>query len=262
MARQPRLSVNTDVQLSPAVRDIAKFMRGENDSAELSTRDLMLLVSIDEMVTTGPVDFNAGVVCDRLNIKHPMVNHYFGNRDHLIAEVTVWAYRSWSHALIGAVRKAPKNAEKRIRAYIEAEIKWAKSMRSVAVLVQYPLLSSTVNTMIDDQFGAEMQRYFEYHLSIMTTLVVDLRRGTNSDLDFDISNYPRTELVLKHSREFLDATSMAWSIHGLAQWHSGTHLATTKLPRELAEVVTQKLAVQNHINQVIALAAGRRPLTE
>lgn len=256
MALLPRDSVNTEVALSTGVQVIADFMRRESGRAELSTRALMILTAIDEMVLTGPVDFNAGRVCDRLNVKHPMVNHYFGSRDSLITEVTMWAYRAWSDQLVSAVKSAPPVAEKRIRAYIAAELTWSQRMKAVALLIQYPLLSENVKSRIETEFTREMQELFEYHLALMTTLVIDLRTGTNSALDFDVDSYPRTRLVSAHPREFLDASSIAWSVHGLAIWSSESHSPTRNFAGEAVKNISISVAIKNHINNIIAIAKG------
>ena len=105
MSRRPRESVNNTIDLSPEVQAIAEIM-GTN----ISTRDLIILASIDQISETGPVDFNSGTVCDLLNLKHPMINYYFGSRDGLIVEATIWAYRGWSNRVMAAARNAPINA--------------------------------------------------------------------------------------------------------------------------------------------------------
>jgi hypothetical protein len=81
MSRKPRESVNSSVDLSHEVRAVADGL-----GSSISTRDLIILASIDQMIETGPVDFNSGTVCDLLNLKHPMINYYFGSRDGLITE--------------------------------------------------------------------------------------------------------------------------------------------------------------------------------
>ena len=253
MPRIPRESVNSSVTLSPEVQKIAAGL-----GASISTRDLIILVSIDQMAITGPIDFNSGTVCDLLNLKHPMINYYFGSRDGLIAEATVWAYRGWSDKLISAVRAAPKNAEKRLRAYIAAELEWAERMQSVTVLIQYPVLSGAVKEIVDDGYSIEFQKIFEYHISILTTLLIDLRAGTNSDLDFDQTNYPRSEYGLKHPRELIDSTSVAWSIHGISTWLSGSHTPTRNLRHEFTTKVSEKIAIHSHIENVIAIAKGNK----
>jgi len=253
MSRRPRESVNSSLSLSPEVQTIADGL-----GSSISTRDLIILASIDQMSTTGPIDFNSGTVCDLLNLKHPMINYYFGSRDGLIAEATVWAYRGWSDKLISAVRTAPRNAEKRLRAYIAAELEWAERMQSVTVLIQYPVLSGAVKEIVDDGYSLEFQKIFEYHIAILTTLIIDLRAGTNSDLDFNQTNYPRAEYALKHPKELIDSTSFAWSIHGLSTWLSGSHTPTRNLRQEFTAKISEKIAMSSHIDNVIAIAKGPR----
>jgi AcrR family transcriptional regulator len=217
----------------------------------------MILASIEQMIETGPVDFNSGSICDTLGIKHPMVNYYFGSRDGLIAEATVWAYRGWSEKLLSAVRNAAKNAEKRLRAYISAELEWAENMKAMSVMVQYPLMSREVKKIIENSYVAEMQTDFEYHLSILSTLIIELRSGINTDINFDRTNFPRAEYVLKNTREVLDAASFAWSIHGLSTWRSGSHTPSKNLQKEFAAKITEQITLKSHIENVIAVARGR-----
>lgn len=258
MAKLPRESVNSDIVLSPAVQEIAELMRREFDYRELTTKELMILTSIDEMTLSGPVDFNSSKVCDRLNVKHPMVNHYFGSRDQLIAEVTVWAYRAWSYQIVTALKSAPANSEKRLRAFIDAELNWAQKMKAVGVLIQYPLLSGRVRELVETEYTSEMQKYFEYHLALLTTVIADMRRGKASQIEFDMNSYPRKQLLAKHPREFLDAASIAWSIHGLAMWSSESHSATRNFATEVFKNLSAKAAIKNHINNMISVAQGSR----
>jgi AcrR family transcriptional regulator len=253
MSRRPRESVNSSVDLSPEVQDIADFM-GTN----LSTRDLIILASIDQMTETGPVDFNSGTVCDLLNLKHPMINYYFGSRDGLIVEATMWAYRGWSHKVVTAARNAPKNAEKRLRAYLDASLKWAENMQSMTLLSQYPVLSQTVKTLVEDGYSMELQKDFEYHIIFLATLIIDMRSGKNSDLDFDQSTYPKGKYALSHPRELLEAASVAWAAHGIMMWKGGSHTPTKNMRKDFTTKLSEDLAMGVHIDNIIAIARGRK----
>lgn len=257
MVKLPRESVNSDIAFSPGVQDIAQMMRQESNGRELTTKELMILTSIDEMVKTGPVDFNSGVVCHRLSVKEPLVNHYFGSKDALIADATVWAYRAWSFHVVAALKSGATDPEKKLRAFIDAELKWSRQMGAVAVLIQYPLLATNVKSYISTNFSGEMEKYFEYHLALLTTVVANLRNNDRSPMDFDLSNYPRKQLVMKYPQEFLDATSIAWSIHGLALWSSDSHSATRNFSKEVVRNISTKLAISNHVENIIALAKGK-----
>ena len=253
MSRKPRESVNSSVDLSHEVRAVADGL-----GSSISTRDLIILASIDQMIETGPVDFNSGTVCDLLNLKHPMINYYFGSRDGLIAEASIWAYRGWSDKVMTATRNAPKNAEKRLRAYLEASLEWAENMRAVTVLSQYPVLSKTVKNLIDDGYSVELQKDFEYHIVFLASLIIDMRSGKNSDLDFDKTNYPKTKYFLSHPRELLDASSIAWAAHGIMMWRSGSHRPTPNLRKDFTDKVSENLAMRLHVDNIVAIARGRK----
>jgi AcrR family transcriptional regulator len=253
VSRKPRETVNGSVDLIPEVQAIADGL-GTN----ISTRDLIILSSIDQMTETGPVDFNSGAVCDLLNLKHPMINYYFGSRDGLIAEASIWAYRGWSEKVMTATRNAPKNAEKRLRAYLEASLEWAENMRAVTVLSQYPVLSKAVKDLIDDGYSVELQKDFEYHLVFLATLIIDMRTGKNSDLDFDKTNYPKGKYTLSHPRELLEAASIAWAAHGIMMWRSGSHIPTTNLRKEFTAKLSEDLAMRLHIDNIVAIARGQK----
>ena len=253
MSRRPRESVNSSVELSPEVQAIADSLR-----TSISTRDLIILASIDQMIETGPVDFNSGTVCDKLNLKHPMINYYFGSRDGLIAEASIWAYRGWSEKVMTATRNAPKNAEKRLQAYLEASLEWAENMRAVTVLSQYPVLSKAVKDLIDDGYSVELQKDFEYHLVFLATLIIDMRTGKNSDLDFDKTNYPKGKYTLSHPRELLEAASIAWASHGIMMWRSGSHIPTTNLRKEFTAKLSEDLAMKLHVDNIVEIARGHK----
>ena len=251
MSRRPRESVNNTIELSPEIQAIAEKM-----GTSISTRDLIILASIDQITETGPVDFNSGTVCDLLNLKHPMINYYFGSRDGLIVEATIWAYRGWSDQVMTAARNAPKNAEKRLRAYLDESLKWAKNMGAMTVLSQYPVLSKTVKTLIDDGYSIELQKDFEYHLVFLATLIVDMRSGKTSDLDFDQTNYPKDKYGLTHPRELLEAASVAWAAHGIMMWRSGSHTPTNSMRKDFTAKLSEEIAMRVHVDNIVAIARG------
>ena len=253
MSRRPRESVNYGIELSPEVQAIAETL-GSN----ISTRDLIILASIDQITETGPVDFNSGTVCDLLNLKHPMINYYFGSRDGLIAEATIWAYRGWSHKVISATRNAPVNAEKRLRAYLNECLEWAKNMGPMTVLSQYPVLSRTVKTTVEKGYSVELQKDFEFHLIFLATLMIDMRTGKNSDLDFDQTNYPKTKYTLSHPKELLEAASLAWARHGIMMWRSGSHTPTNNMRKDFTAKFSEDVAMGIHIENIMAIARGRK----
>lgn len=223
------------------------------DIAHPNTREKMIMLGIEQIVRVGPADFTAVQVCDRLNIKHPMINHYFGNRDTFMAEVQWWAYREWVKHVDRTFRAAPANPRKRLRTFIDGEIDWAKRMGGVHILIHYPMVSASTMQYLTEHHQAEMQKYFEYHLALITATVRDIQKKTVHPLDFDADSVPRFDL-LKNPKYFLAATQISWSTHGLASWSSGKHVATQHIEDPKITSVTTKLAVDQMIKQILSIA--------
>jgi AcrR family transcriptional regulator len=237
----------------PASLDGVTALMGES----IGTRERLILLTIDEIMKHGPSDFNARVVCDRLGVKQSMIPYHFESRDGLIAEATIWAYRDWSQYAVGVMLRTKGNAEKKLRAYLRAEIEWAARMGPVTLMTQYPLLSDPVRVILERRYGGEMRRKLEYHLVLLTYLVVDIRKGTATRIEFDESSYPGPELLLRHPAEFLTATSISWSSHGIGMWSSGSHLPSNAFGAVTIGSVSTKVAIEHHINLIVKAAEGR-----
>lgn len=223
--------------------------------ADPTTREKMIMLAIDEIADVGPADFSAMHVCDRLGIRHPMVNHHFGNRDGLLAEATWWAYQDWSRHLRAAVASAPANPEKRLRAFIREEIAWASRMRGMYLLVQYPLASNGAQELVAERYGDEMEAIFEHHLALLAVIVSDLRNGTVSNVSFEVSETPTASLMMNPSAVFT-AGHLAWMMHGLASWSSGHHISTRNYGKRGIKGLTLDLAVAKYIDLIVSTAKG------
>jgi AcrR family transcriptional regulator len=224
---------------------------------EPSTREKMILLAIEEIIASGPGDFNATIVCDRLGIAYPMINHNFGDRDGLIAEAIMAAHDSWSKGVETVFKTAPADPRKRLRAFVEGEVSWAIKMQGMGVLMHYPTVSTRVSAAVSRKFGDRMRRNFEFHLALISVTVADIRAKKVSDLDFSVDDYPRTELVLKQPAAFVAATSISWATHGLALWAGGDHVATSGLARDKLEQLTAGYVMNQHIKTILAIAEGK-----
>ena len=217
-------------------------------------REKMILLAIEEMQNVGPLDFRTHVICSRLGIKAPNVNHFFGSRDGFLAETVFYAQTDWVNHLRENILKAPKDPKKRLRAWIDGEIAWGQKAKAMGIFANYPILSADAQKILTEKYGKQFQRNFEYALAVVTTLVIDYRSGKFSSLEFTVDNYPRVELMLKHSPEFLVATSMSWAVHGIASWSSGEHIATTNLEDPKLSKITAKFTVEQYIKRIMKMA--------
>ena len=79
------------------------------DDPQPPMRLKILYVTFGEVSRSGPGSFNVASVCDRLGITYPMVNHYFGGRDGLLAEGAFMIYEGYVKRLWDAVLAAPRD---------------------------------------------------------------------------------------------------------------------------------------------------------
>lgn len=242
-----------DLQLSQGVRSL---LAGLGD-IPITTKERMILLAIDQIVERGPVDFNSGLVCDQLGMKHPMIKHYFGSKENLLSEALLWAFRDWHRVLTEALKTAAKSPEDVLKRKIKAELDWSRAMKSMAILSHYPMVSENARRIIAVSHAGEMQALFEFHLAALTELIVAIRNQKPFNLNFDETNYPRTEQVLKHPQAFLAAGSISWSIHGLVVWSSGDHLSTRGFVNETAAGLSAKIAIDAHVSNMIKIAKGQ-----
>ncbi len=231
----------------------AKDWLAYGDQPNPSTREKMILLAIEEIIELGPADFNTNRVCDRLDIKHPMVNHYFGNRDGLIAEATWWVYQHWAAGVDAIMHSAMKNPRKRLEKFIRSEIAFSKRMGGMLLLLHYPISSKGSQEIVDRTYGDQMQRYFQYHLALLAVTVRDIRSGKVTPLDFDLTNFPTTELLATPSIVFA-ASQISWMTHGVAMWSSGHHLGSDKMDNPAISKLTTAIALDEYIKLILKVA--------
>jgi AcrR family transcriptional regulator len=218
-----------------------------------TVREQIIMLTVEEIIAIGPADFNAASPCDRIGVKHPTVNYHFGNRDGLLAEATMWAHDSWVRFLHNNLLAAPKNAKKRLRAFIDSEIAWSKKMGGMMLLMHYPLASQGSQQIVAEEYSERMQRNFEFNLALLTTMVLDIRNKTLTPLTFTVDDYPKVEL-LRHPSAVLAATSISWATHGIASWSIGSHIATRNMESSATSKLTTSVATEHYIKQIMRLA--------
>lgn len=217
------------------------------DEAQPHMRQKIIYVTFEEVSKTGPGAFGVSNVCDRLGITYPMVNHYFGGRDQLLAEGAYQAYIRYVTSLWEAVDSAPRNPVARLAAWMRAQISWTRHWSGWGALLNYPVASLTVTEILDRNFREEMQRYFEWNLAGLAVLVNDVLTDTVTDERPSLGNSDRTDL-LSNSELVYMTTSVAFSTLGASVWNAGQHLPSAKLQR--AVDMAPEL-VEKHIQWVI-----------
>lgn len=210
-------------------------------------REKMMYLTMDEVAKTGPSGFNSATICDRLGVTYPMVNHYFGSRDGLLAETAFEVYRRYVGYLWAAVAAAPKEPKARLRAWMREQVNRTCDMGGWGAVLNYPFAATQVSAILDQEFGEEVQKIFEYNVARLGALVRDVKNGGVSELPEVITDELRTKLLADKEILTLGA-SVGWSTLGVSVWNSGQHLPSAKI----SEVWAQSEAlIDAHIEHVI-----------
>jgi AcrR family transcriptional regulator len=215
-----------------------------------SMRLKILYLTFDEIAKSGPGSFNVASVCDRLGITYPMVNHYFGGRDSLIAEAAHMIYMRYVDQLWRAVIAAPRNPQDRLAAWILAQIRETGLMGGWGAVLNYPLAAREVSEEIRQQFGQAMQAGFELNLARLSMLIKDIRNGRVSDSDFTRGPIPRRELLEDPELQALLPT-VSWGVIGASVWLAGQHLPAHGAIPEFEAMLP--LLIDNHVKALIGL---------
>ena len=223
------------------------------DDPQPSMRLKILYVTFGEVANSGPGAFNVASVCDRLGITYPMVNHYFGSRDGLLAEGASMVYRTYIEGLWKAVQRAPREPEARLKAWMMEQISETLAIGGWGPILNYPLAAREVTTEIQAKFQQPLNRLFELNLVRLGSMVLDIRRGTVSDVDFTEDNYPREEFL---SDPFLNSVmpTISWSIFGMSVWLGGQHAPARNI-REITLMLDDLL--EKHFETVVYLIKNR-----
>lgn len=234
-----------------------EYWLGRGGQSQPPMRLKILYVTIEEVAKTGPGAFNVANVCDRLGITYPMVNHYFGNRDGLLAEAAHMVYERFVDDVWAAVERAPENPRDRLAAWIRAEIAETTAMGGWSSILNYPLSAREVSEQIYAMFGQQMGEAFELNMARLALLIKDVRRGEVTNVLYRRGRVPRAELLADSELQALVPT-IVWSTFGAAVWTSGQHLPSRKVPEVGSDLPA---LLENHINRVIELVEDASHIT-
>jgi AcrR family transcriptional regulator len=214
---------------------------------DLSMREKILCVTIDDVSRVGVSSFQAKDVCEALDISVALINHHFGGRNELLAEATVLAYENYVEFLWEATRNAKPEPKARLRAWLEENVYQNELGRGWGALLNYPTASIEVSSVLENVHRQRMTDLSELNLARLMTLVGDVKKNRVSEANFTAGNIPRTELLKNVANASL-AASIGWSILGLSVWKSGGHLPSGKT-REIG--ILERQIIKNHIDRLI-----------
>lgn len=215
----------------------------------MSVRNRLLELAIGEVEQHGN-GFRLQEIADQAGVTMAMVNHYFGNRDNLLAEAAFTIYADYIEELRQAFEAAEKTPEARLAAWIRAQIGYQAQRKGWSVIFNYPAAVPTVASALKAKFGGEVQSLFELNIARLFQLVRDVAEGKVTAQDFSVGSYPR-EALLADKETVAMASSIAWSTLGASIWASGEHMPSQSSPEVLEhlEPVTS-VHVANLIGQI------------
>lgn len=199
------------------------------DDPQPPMRLKILYVTFGEVALAGPSSFNVASVCDRLGITYPMVNHYFGGRDGLLAEAAAMVYERYIDRLRAAAANAPRTPEDRLKAWMMANLAETRELGGWGPILNYPLAAREVTEVITDKFQSSLNRNFEANLSRLSVLVSDVHHDRVSNPDFSAPLPPRDESLYDPMMQEL-VPLIAWTIFGMSVWVAGQHAPARQIP--------------------------------
>lgn len=198
-------------------------------------RERIILETIGRVAVVGPTSFNVKDVCASLGISNSLVNHHFGNRDKMLAEITERVYADYVSIIWRMSDESGDDPTDALRVWMNASVDWNVANSGWALLLNYPVASLEITQAIDTQHREAMRNWGEYNLARLAVLVGDIRRGTRTRVEWGPGEVPGAE-ILADPHVMSIAGTIGWATHGMAVWQSGRHLPTSGGIPELTAV--------------------------
>ena len=223
-----------------------------NDNA-LDMRERIIHETIGRVAMVGPTSFNVKDVCSSLGISNSLINHHFGNRDKMLAEITERVYADYVRVIWQVSDEAGPDQIDKLRAWMNASVDWNVANSGWALLLNYPVASLEITKALDDFHRTEMRLWAEYNLSRLAILVRNVVRGESFAFPWPLGEIPSAE-ILADPKAYSIAGTVGWATHGLAVWQSGRHLPTSSGIPELIAIEEQMK--NDHIDRILRLVTS------
>lgn len=215
----------------------------------------ILYVTFGEIAVSGPASFNVASVCDRLGITYPMVNHYFGSRDGLIAEAATEVYERYAEKLWESARSAGLSPEDRLRAWISSEVTETTNLGGWSPVLHFASASREVTAEIQRSFASRLNRIYEIKVARLTQLVMELKQGIINSSSEPLKSQVRQDFSENPGIQRLVAL-VSWVSYGMSVSRSGQNLPASK--GSVFSMVDQNL-LDSGIDEVVKLVKRSEP---
>lgn len=184
-------------------------------------RDKLVALAMSEISRRGILDVNARSLCDLLGVDYSLVTYHFGSFDGLLAEVFVKAHDIWIDCIQNALTLEYANPEERFRGVIRAQISRGETYGSVIGLAHLPHVSENVETILAEKFPEHLALTVAYSISVSAILIRDLRTGSMSSVDVQLTDLPNALLEGELKDVFPAAARLQWALVGPTLWLTG-----------------------------------------
>jgi hypothetical protein len=94
---------------------------------------------------------------------------------------------------------------------------WARRNPGWGAIFNYPVSARMASQILQEKFGHITRPHFELNVARLAQLTLDIREGYVSPNDFDVTNYPRAEL-LADKLAIARSTMAGWTTLGMMVW--------------------------------------------
>lgn len=193
--------------------------RPRANEARPSVKESLLGATIKAVASHGPLAVNARRVCDDAGVMYAAVNYNFGSWNGLLAAASSRVYAEYVDLLWEAVNHAERQPRERLRAYIQAQIDWARHMPGWGAVFNYPVSVEEVTKIRVERDYLETVGLFRLNLARLEQLVIDVRENSVTEFDYGVDDFP-VEQMLADTKAVARSTSIGWSTMGMAVWAS------------------------------------------
>ena len=102
----------------PGIALWTEFGFSENPKA----REQILALTVIRVGEEGPVSFSSNQIAKDLGLAAGSINYHFGSREGLLAEAAILGYKRYTERIWELVETEKKNAQMRLRLWIEESI--------------------------------------------------------------------------------------------------------------------------------------------
>lgn len=221
-----------------------EFGFSENPKA----REQILALTVIRVGEEGPVSFSSNQIAKDLGLAAGSINYHFGSREGLLAEAAILGYKRYTERIWELVETEKKNAQTRLRLWIEESIEIQFEMHGWGPILNFPVTIPEVSEIIKEKHSKEFEKLSELHLARLFWLVEDFKVGKVRNVPLSYGKVPKKKILTDSKMVYLVA-SLGWSVLGMSVWNAGNHLPSKQIGLQSALIKRMK---KYHIDHILS----------